>query len=138
MWKYFTEDNTKVWVDVLPAFVKSYNNPTHRTNGMKPADVNEENKDEVWTRVYGYPLDSFPEPKFKVGDHVRVEIKHKTFEKEYESNFDNELYVVTAVFRGDPNMYSLKDPEDGEDILGRYYEQELSLDLNKNGNGGDE
>ena len=44
---------------------------------MKPADVNEENKDDVWTRVYGYPLDSFPEPKFKVGDHVRVEIKHK-------------------------------------------------------------
>jgi hypothetical protein len=30
-------------------------------------------------------------------------------------------------------MYSLKDPEDGKDILGRYYEQELSLDLNKNG-----
>jgi hypothetical protein len=48
---------------------------------MKPADVNEENKDEVWTRIYGYPLSSFPDPKFKVGDHVRVEIKHKTFEK---------------------------------------------------------
>jgi hypothetical protein len=32
-------------------------------------------------------------------------------------------------------MYSLRDPEDGEDILERYYEQELSLDLNKNGNG---
>jgi hypothetical protein len=91
MWKYFTENNTKVWVDVLPAFVKSYNNSTYRTIGMKPADVNEENKDEVWTRVYGYPLDSFPEPKFKVGDHVMVEIKHKTFEKGYEPNFDNEL-----------------------------------------------
>jgi hypothetical protein len=87
------------------------------------------------TRVYGYPLDSFPEPKFNVGDNVRVEIKHKTFEKGYEPNFDNELYVITAVFRGDPNMYSLKDPEDVEDILGRYYEQELSLDLNKDGNG---
>ena len=89
---------------------------------MRPADVNEENKDEVWTRIYGYPLDRFTNPKFKVVDHVRVEIKHKTFEKGYEPNFDNELYVITAVFRGDPNMYSLKDPEDGEDILGRYYE----------------
>jgi hypothetical protein len=66
---------------------------------MKPADVNEENKDEVWTRIYGYPLSSFPDPKFKVGNHVRVEIKHKTFEKGYEPNFDNEVYVVTAVFR---------------------------------------
>jgi hypothetical protein len=44
MWKYFTENNTKVWVSVLNAFVKSYNNSTHRTIGMKPADVNEENK----------------------------------------------------------------------------------------------
>ena len=32
-------------------------------------------------------------------------------------------------------MYSLSNPEDGEDILERYYEHELSLDLNKNGNG---
>jgi hypothetical protein len=65
-----------------------------------------------------------------------VEVKHKTFEKEYEPNFDNEY--VKAVFLGDPNIYSLiRDPEDGEDILGRYYEQELSLDLNKteDGNG---
>jgi hypothetical protein len=75
MWKYFTENRTKVWVDILPALVRSYNNSTHRTIGMKPADVNEENKDEVWTRIYGYPLSSFPDPKFKVGDHVRVEIK---------------------------------------------------------------
>ncbi|CAB3998073.1 uncharacterized transposon-derived [Paramuricea clavata] len=117
MWKYFTENRTKVWVDILPALARSYNNSTRRTIGMKPADVNEENKDEVWTRIYGYPLSSFPDPKFKVGDHVRVEIKHKTFEKGYEPNFDNEVYVVTAVFRGDPNMYSLKDPEDELDNL---------------------
>ena len=129
MWKYFTENRTRVWVDVLPAFVRSYNNTTHRTTGMRPVDVNEGNKDKVWTRVYGYPLSSFPRPKFRVGDHVRVEVKHRTFEKGYEPNFDNEVYAITSVFRGDPNMYSLKDPEDGEDILGRYYEQELSLDL---------
>jgi hypothetical protein len=82
MWKYFTENKTKVWVDVLPAFVKSYNNSTHRTIGMKPVNVNEKNKDEVWTRVYGYPLNSFPKPKFAVGDHVKVEVKHKRLKKD--------------------------------------------------------
>jgi predicted methyltransferase len=81
MWKYFTQNNTKVWIDVLSSFVKSYNESKHRTIQMKPADVNEKNKDEVWTRVYGYPLRTFPKPKFKVGDHVKVEVKHKTFEK---------------------------------------------------------
>jgi hypothetical protein len=29
MWKYFTENRTKVWVDVLPNLVRSYNNTTH-------------------------------------------------------------------------------------------------------------
>jgi hypothetical protein len=82
MWKYFTENKTKVWVVVLPALVKSYNNSTHRTIGMKPADVNEKNKDEVWTRVYGYPLDSFPKPKFKVAEHVRVEINIRPLKKD--------------------------------------------------------
>jgi hypothetical protein len=81
MWKYFTQNNTKVWVDVLPAFVKSYNNSTHRTIGTRPANVNEENKDEVWTRVYGYPLSTFPKPKFKVGDHVKVEVNIKHSKK---------------------------------------------------------
>ncbi|CAB4026747.1 Hypothetical predicted protein [Paramuricea clavata] len=33
---------------------------------MRPADVNEENKDEVWTRVCGYPLSTFPKPEFKM------------------------------------------------------------------------
>ena len=90
-------------MDVLPDFVKSYNNSTHRTIGMKPVDVNEEIKNEVWTRVYGYPLDSFPKPKFTVGDHIKVEVKHKTFEKGYEPNFDNGLYVVT--FRSSCERY---------------------------------
>ncbi|CAB4023218.1 Hypothetical predicted protein [Paramuricea clavata] len=70
----------------------------------------------------------FSKTKFKVGDHVRVEIKQKTFEKGYEPNFDNELYVITTVLREDPNLHSLKDPDDGEDILGN---------LNKYGNSGD-
>ncbi|CAB4012583.1 uncharacterized transposon-derived [Paramuricea clavata] len=104
IWKYFTENRTKVWVDILPALVRSYNSTTYRTIGMRPADANEKNKEEVWTRICGYPLDSFPKPKFKVGVHVREEIKHKTFEKGYEPTLDNELYVVTAVFMGNPNM----------------------------------
>jgi hypothetical protein len=45
-----------------------------------------------------------------------VEVKHRTFEKGHEPIFDDELYVITAVFRGDPNMYSLRVPGDGDDM----------------------
>ncbi|CAB4013371.1 uncharacterized transposon-derived [Paramuricea clavata] len=135
MWKYFTErgftEKKKKWIDVLPDFVNSYNHSKHRTIGMKPADVNEHNKDEVWTKIYGYPLSHFPKPKFKVGDKVHAIPKQGTFDKGYTQNFKDEVYEVTEVFRGDPNMYKLINPDDDDDkdALGRYYEHELSLDL---------
>ncbi|CAB4019499.1 integrase core domain-containing, partial [Paramuricea clavata] len=103
MWKYFTEqkftEKKKKWIDVLPNFVHSYNHSKHRTIGMKPADVNETNKDKVWTKTYGYPLSHFPEPKFKVGDRVRDKIYRGTFDKGYTSNYTDDVYVVSEVFR---------------------------------------
>ncbi|CAB4025256.1 Hypothetical predicted protein [Paramuricea clavata] len=131
MWKYFTErqftTKSKKWIDVLDNFVASYNHSKHRTIDMKPADVNETNKDKVWTQLYGYPLSHFPEPKFKVGDRVRDQIYRDTFVKGYTPNYTDDVYVVSEVFRGDPNMYKLTDPD--REIQGRFYEHELSLDL---------
>ncbi|CAB3989590.1 integrase core domain-containing [Paramuricea clavata] len=134
MWKYFTEQQfttkSKKWIDVLDNFVASYNHSKHRTIDMKPADVNETNKDKVWTKLYGYPLSHFSEPKFKVGDRVRDQIYRDTFVKGYTSNYTDDVYVVSEVFRGDPNMYKLIDPDDDDrEIKGRFYEHELSLDL---------
>ncbi|CAB3977417.1 integrase core domain-containing [Paramuricea clavata] len=134
MWKYFTEQQfttkSKKWIDVLDNFVASYNHSKHRTIDMKPADVNETNKDKVWVKLYGYPLSHFPEPKFKVGDCVRDQIYRNTFVKGYTLNYTDDVYVVSEVFRGDPNMYKLIDPDDDDrEIQGRFYEHELSLDL---------
>ncbi|CAB4008237.1 integrase core domain-containing [Paramuricea clavata] len=134
MWKYFTEQQfttkSKKWINVLDNFVASYNHSKHRTIDMKPADVNETNKDKVWTKLYGYPLSHFPEPKFKVGDRVRDQIYRNTFVKGYTSNYTDDVYVVSEVFRGDPNMYKLINPDDDDrEIQGRFYEHELSLDL---------
>ncbi|CAB4008997.1 integrase core domain-containing [Paramuricea clavata] len=134
MWKYFTEQQfttkSKKWIDVLHNFVASYNHSKHRTIDMKPADVNETNKDKVWTKLYGYPLSHFPTPKFKVGDRVRDQIYRKTFDKGYTQNYTDDVYVVSEVFRGDPNMYKIIDPDyDDREIKGRFYEHELSLDL---------
>ncbi|CAB3996257.1 integrase core domain-containing [Paramuricea clavata] len=134
MWKYFTEQQfttkSRKWIDVLDNFVASYNHSKHRTIGMKPADVNETNKDKVWVKLYGYPLSHFPEPKFKVGDRVRDQIYRDTFVKGYTPNYTDDVYVVSEVFRGDPNMYKLIDPDDDDrEIQGRFYEHELSLDL---------
>ena len=43
MWRYFTETNTKKWINILPELIKSYNNSYHRSIKRKPNDVNKSN-----------------------------------------------------------------------------------------------
>ena len=92
---------------------------------MKPADVNRTNKNQVWITLYGCIQEDFPIPKFKVNDTVRVSKYKNIFDKGYESNFTEEIFKITKVFRGDPNMYELVDVDD-EPIIGKFYEEELS------------
>ena len=40
IWKYFTAHNdTRRYIDVLPQLVNAYNNTTHSSTKMKPAQV---------------------------------------------------------------------------------------------------
>ena len=92
---------------------------------MKPSDVNSSNKDAVWVSLYDSALGELPLPKFRVGDTVRVSRYKSVFGKGYEANFTEEIFKVTRVLRGDPNVYELEDHE-GEPIVGKFYEKELS------------
>ena len=64
-------------------------------------------------------------PKYKVGDMVCINKYMSIFTKGYEANFTEELFKVLKVIRGDPNVYELKEHE-GEPIIGKFYEEELS------------
>ena len=92
---------------------------------MKPADVNKSNKDQVWMTLYGHPLGDLPLPKFRIGDTVRISQYKNIFAKGYDANFTEEIFKITQVFRGDPNMYKIEDLE-GDPMIGKFYEQELS------------
>ena len=126
MWKYFYAENTENWFDVLDKLVENYNNTVHETIHMKPKDVTEKNENEVWITLYGSNFGGLPLPKFRVGDTIRVIEYKNVFAKGYKANFLEEIYEVTKVIRGDPNVYELKDPEYGEPIFGKFYEEELS------------
>ena len=126
MWKYFYAESTENWFDVLDELVENYNNTNHSAIHMKPKDVDEKNENEVWITLYGSDFGELPLPKFRVGDTVRVVEYKNVFAKGYKANFLEEIYEVTKVIRGDPNVYELKDPEDGEPIFGKFYEEELS------------
>ena len=96
---------------------------------MKPKDVNKTNENIVWVTFYGHVLKGLQPPKFKVGDTVRVSKYKSIFAKGYEANFTEEIFRVSKVLRGDPTVYEIEDHK-GEPIIGKFYEQELSL-INK-------
>ena len=124
MWKYFDANQSHEWLYVLDSIVKNYNN-INRGIGMKPVDVNQENKNQVWIRLFGNPVGDLPSPKYSVGDTVRISAYKNIFTKGYEANFSKDIFTITEVLFGDPTVYKLQDM-DGEEILGKFYEQELS------------
>ena len=130
MRKYFFKNKTYNWLNVLDKLTENYNNTKHRSIGMKPIEVNEDNEFEVWKKLFGGAKESeaskaFKPPEFKVGDSVRIHKYKSIFAKGYEPNFTSEVFKIKSVLKGDPNMHVLEDLEE-EPIIGKFYEQELS------------
>ena len=64
------------------------------------------------------------QPKFQVGDYVRVPDKRNIYSKGYTTNWNRELFKIHEINNTNPVTYGLVD-ENNEQIEGKYYEQEL-------------
>ena len=85
MWKYFTDNNMNHYVDILPDLVEDYNNTWHSSIKMTPVEASKKkNELTVWRNLYPNRLNIINiNPKFSIGDKVRISKKKKTFEKAY-------------------------------------------------------
>ena len=63
-------------------------------------------------------------PKFKVGDHVRISKYKIIFAKGYNPNWSEEFFVVSNIKKTVPWTYVVSDLN-GEEITGSFYEKEL-------------
>lgn len=125
MWKYFTEWNTKNYINAIDQLVQSYNHTWHRSIQMEPASVNKNNRKQVLQNLYGdLPKQKFKPAKLKVGDTVRISKQKLQFEKGYEQNWTREIFIVYQIIPRNPIVYKLKDLQ-GEEINGTFYELEL-------------
>ncbi|GFV74583.1 putative uncharacterized transposon-derived protein F54H12.3 [Trichonephila clavipes] len=124
MWKYFTEMNTKRYIDVIDKLIHSYNNTWHRSIQMAPASVTEENEKEAWKNLYGNKNKTSSKPRFQIGDTVRISREKLIFEKGYEQNWTREIFTIYHILRRNPTVYKVKDLT-GEVIRGTFYEEEL-------------
>ena len=95
-----TSVSKNVYIDKLNDIVRKYNNTYHTSIKMKRVDV----KDNTYIDFKKESNDK--DPKFKVGDHVRVSKYKNIFAKGYVWT-----YVINDL--------------NGEEIIGNFYENEL-------------
>ena len=108
---------------MLDDIVNKYNNTVQRTSKMKPIDI-----------TYDYYVNSngiaFNEdfnkrdPKFNVGDHVRISKYKNIFAEGYTPNWSEEVFVINKIKNSVPWTYVINDLN-GEKIIGCFYEKEL-------------
>ena len=85
---------------------------------MKPIEVKSNSYAE-------YNVDSDEkDPKFKVGDHVRISKYKNIFAKRYTPNWSEEVFVISKITKTVPQTYVIND-FNGEEIIGTFYEKEL-------------
>ena len=64
------------------------------------------------------------DPKFKVGDNVRISKYKNIFAKEYTPNCSEEIFVISKIKNTVPWTYVINDLN-GEETTGSFYEKEL-------------
>ena len=118
IYKYMILTSKIVYIDKLDDIVNKYNNTYHITIKIKLVDIkpsmyidfNKENNKE--------------DPKFKVGNHVRI-LKYKNvFGKGYFSHWSEGVFVIKKVKNTVLWSHVIKDLK-GEEIVGMFYGKEL-------------
>ena len=123
IYKYMTSMSKNVYIDTLDDIVGEYNNTYHRTIKMKPIDA----KDNTYVdsmELHSKKEVNDKDPKFKVGDHVKISKYKNIFAKGYTPNWSEEVFVIKKVKNTVPWTYVINDLN-GEEIIGTFYEKEL-------------
>ena len=125
MMKEFVKNNNTVWYNILPKLIKIYNNRYHSTIRMKPIDVNKSNEKYIKQNIYTYNKTS-KNPKFKIGDLVRISLKRRDLFDKASSNikWSEELFKIHSINKSNVVTYKIKDLND-EIIKCIFYEKEL-------------
>ena len=126
IFKHMAAINKSIYFDVLDDIVDKYNNTVHRTIKMKLIEVT-----SIYYAEYNEDPSNKKNPKFKVGDHVRISKYKNIFAKGYTPNWSEEVFVINKIKNAVPWNYAISDLN-GEKITGSFYEKELQKIIKKN------
>ena len=125
IYKYMTSISKNVYNDKLDDIVNEYNNIYHTTITMKAIDV----KDNTYINIDKEVNDK--DPKFNVGDHVKISKFKNNFAKGYTPNWSEQIFVIKEIKNTVPWTYAINDLN-GEQIVGTFYEKSCRKQIKKN------
>ena len=117
IYKYMTSLSRNVYIDKLDDIVNKYNNTYHSTIKIKPVDVKSNTYIESSKEINN------KNPKFKIGDTVRITKYKNAFAKGYTPNWSEEDFVIKKIKNTVPWTYVINDIN-GEEIVGTFYKKE--------------
>ena len=103
IYKYMTSISKNVYIDKLGDIVDEYNNTYHTSIKMKPVDV----KDNTYINFEKEVNDK--DPKFKIGDYVRISKYRNIFAKGYMPNWSKEIFIISKIKNTVPWTYVIND-----------------------------
>ena len=126
LYRYFTYKNTHRYIDVLPQFVRAYNDTVHSAIGMEPSKVTDSDFLAIWKKnsdknrhVHSVLA------KFHVGQNVRISREKMKLSKGAEHNYSTEIFRITKVIQRSPRpVYELEDLN--KTPIGQFYQEELT------------
>ena len=101
--EYMTSISKNVYINKLDDIVNEYNNTYHKTIKMRPIDV----KDNTYIDSIKDVNDK--DPKFQVGDHVRISKYKKILAKGYTPKWSKEVFVIRKVKNAASWTYVIND-----------------------------
>ena len=118
IYKYMSSISKNAYIDKLDGIVNKYYNTHLRTTKTKPADV----KSSIC--INSSKEISYEDPKFKIGDTVRISKCKNMFAKGYVPNWSEEVLAIKKVQNTVPWTHVISDLK-GEEIVETFYEKEL-------------
>ena len=117
IYKHMISITKNVYIDKLDHIVNKYNNKYHSTIKMKPVDVKSS------TYIDSSKQINDKDPKFKIGDIVRI-LKYKNiFAKGYVPNWSEDVFAIKKVENTVPWTYVIIDLN-REETVESFYEKE--------------
>ena len=123
MYRKFTENNNTIFYNILDELVNNYNNKYHSTIKMTPIEGSKKIIEKKIKNIYNFEKTK-KLGKFKIGDKVRISLEKNIFEKGYDTNWTQEIFVIYNIKYSNVPYYYLKDLNN-EKLQGTFYEQEL-------------